>query len=137
MNINMFDKTISVLSKALDVMSIRHEVIASNIANQDTPNYSGKNVNFAKALDSAISSQQAGGITTTNPRHIRLNESGAGDMQGIVEVTPDRGADYDNNNVNAEIEMSKMAENTILYNASAQLIASKFKSISSAIKDSR
>ena len=71
MNINLFDRTISFLSKSLDIMGHRHEVIASNIANQDTPNYSAKNVNFAKELDAVMNAQKTESISTTNPAHIK------------------------------------------------------------------
>jgi flagellar basal-body rod protein FlgB len=44
---------------------------------------------------------------------------------------------YDNNSVNVELEMANMAQNTILYNAAAQVISTKFKMIAQAIRDGR
>ncbi|MBI5192430.1 MAG: flagellar basal body rod protein FlgB [Nitrospirae bacterium] len=137
MNINLFDKTVSFLSKALDVMNVRHEVIASNIANQDTPNYSAKSVNFAKELETVMNTQKANNISVTNPAHINLNSAGSGNVQGLVEIKNTSGADYDNNNVNVEMEMARMAENTITYNASAQILTGKFKGLLSAIREGR
>ncbi len=137
MNINLFDKTVSFLSNALDVLSVRHEVIASNIANQDTPDYSAKSLNFAKELETVMNTQNANNISTTNPAHIKLNSTGNGNVKGLVEVKNSSGADYDNNNVNAEMEMARMAENTIVYNASAQILTAKFKGLKSAIREGR
>lgn len=137
MNINLFDKTINLLSKALDVMSFRQEVIASNIANQDTPDYSAKNVNFAKELNSAMNNQKADTVAVTNPAHIKLNSLNTGRVQGEAEIKNSNGSDYDNNNVNVEMEMARMAENTITYNASAQILTSKFKYLTSAIREGR
>ena len=137
MNINLFDKTVSFLSNALDVMNVRHEAIASNIANQDTPNYSAKSVNFAKELETVMNTQKANNVSTTNPGHIKLNSTSNGIVNGLVEIKNSSGADYDNNNVNVEMEMAKMAENTITYNASAQILTSKFRGLKSAIGEGR
>ncbi len=137
MNINLFDKTISFLSKSLDIMSLRHEVIASNIANQDTPDYSAKNVNFKKELDAVMNSQKADSMSATNPAHMKPGISNTGNVTGVTEIKNSNGADYDNNNVNVEMEMARMAENTILYNASAQILTNKFKYLASAIREGR
>ncbi|MBW1941137.1 MAG: flagellar basal body rod protein FlgB, partial [Deltaproteobacteria bacterium] len=37
----IFNKTFSILEKNLDLRSIKHNLIVSNIANMDTPNYKG------------------------------------------------------------------------------------------------
>lgn len=137
MNINLFDKTVSFLSNALDVMNVRHEAIASNIANQDTPNYSAKSVNFAKELETVMNTQKTNNMSTTNPGHIKLSNTSNGIVNGLVEIKNSSGADYDNNDVNVEMEMAKMAENTITYNTSAQILTSKFKGLLSAIREGR
>lgn len=137
MTINIFDRTISLLSKALDTMNLRHEVIASNIANQDTPNYKAMDVRFKEALESAMTTGGLAGDYRTNSRHIPL--SGSADSAADINIITrsDKGNGYDNNNVNAEFEMAEMAKNTIMYNASAQLIANKFKVLSNAIREGK
>jgi len=69
--------------------------------------------------------------------HIKLNSTSNGIVNGLVEIKNSSGADYDNNNVNVEMEMAKMAENTITYNASAQILTSKFRGLKSAIREGR
>ncbi len=136
MTISIFDNTISFLSRALDMMSERHQLISSNIANQDTPDYKAKDINFTEELKSAQNSGVVGKVSKTNPMHIDgnagLNSSGA-----RIVNRPEGNSGYDNNSVNVELEMANMAQNTILYNASAQVISTKFKMIAHAIREGR
>lgn len=137
MTINIFDRTISFLSKALDTMNLRHELIASNIANQDTPNYKAKDARFKEALESAMTTAGPAGDYRTNSRHIPLKGSGDSAAEVNIITRSDSGAGYDNNSVNAEFEMAEMAKNTIMYNTAAQLISNKFKVLSNAIREGR
>ena len=52
-----FDKALGVHQYTLGVRSQRAEVLSSNIANADTPNYKARDVDFAKAMNSAQSRQ--------------------------------------------------------------------------------
>ena len=132
----MFDKTVSFLSKALDVMSLRHQIIASNVANQDTPNYKATDIKFHEELESALKANGTITIQRTDPKHMVPGDSYAPVAAGNVFMRAD-GAGYDGNNVNAELEMAYMARNTIMYNAAAQIVSGKLKALSGAIRDAR
>ena len=69
----IFDNTISFLSRALDMMSERHKILSSNIANQDTPDYKAKDINFIDELKAAQGSGNVQDIARTNPMHISGN----------------------------------------------------------------
>lgn len=137
MMVTLFDRTISFLSKALDMMSARHELIATNIANQDTPNYKAKDITFKEALESVLNVSRPAGEYRTNPRHIPVGGTEGASGEGRIFHRPDSGTGYDNNSVNVEIEMAQMAKNTILYNAAAQIISTKLKNLSYAIREGR
>ena len=133
---SIFDNTISYLSRALDMMSERHKLLSSNIANQDTPDFKAKDINF---IDELRAMQSAGGvqnITRTNPMHMSSN-NGLNSSGAKITNRPESNSGYDNNSVNVELEMANMAQNSILYNASAQVISTKFKMIANAIRDGR
>jgi flagellar basal-body rod protein FlgB len=136
MTIAMFDKTVSFLSRALDVMSLRHQIIASNVANQDTPNYKATDIKFHEELESALKANGTIEIQKTDPKHMAPGDPYAPVAAGNIFMRPD-GAGYDGNNVNAELEMATMAKNTIMYDAAAQIVSGKLKALSSAIRDSR
>jgi len=125
------DKVMGVLEAALDVRSDRHKVIAANIANMDTPGYKAMEIDFRKVLEA----QTGEGVTlvTTNPGHIRLD--------GAAETRPMTGGaaggsvqGLDENTVNVEQEMVKIAENTLMYNASAQILNGRFRQLKDAMK---
>lgn len=125
MTVSIFDKTLSFLSKALDIMSLRHQIIASNIANQDTPNYKAKDITFREEFEAALNVKGA------------ISGSDISDVEGRIIMRSERGAGYDNNSVNVELEMARMAENTIMYNAAAQILSNKLKTLSYVIKEGR
>src|SRR3989338_5889529 len=72
-------------AKALVVRADRQRIIASNIANADTPGYAGRDINFKDAMESALGgnslsltpSASSGSTSsgTTNARHIPLQSS--------------------------------------------------------------
>jgi len=130
----LFNETVLTLEKALDLRGRRHELLVSNITNQDTPGYEAKDLRFEEVLRAAASISP-GGIVKTNPRHL----PGAGGIAGAEGevVIRDNPAGYDGNRVNVEQEMSHMAENSLMYNTSAQLIAKKFQGLVYAIREGR
>ena len=71
-------------AKALVVRADRQRVIASNIANADTPGYAGRDINFKEAMNAAtggnslsltLSQAQGGSGGASNSRHIPLQSS--------------------------------------------------------------
>src|SRR3569832_1039732 len=127
----IFDKTVGLLSEALDLRSERHRAIAANIANQDTPGYQATEVNFKEALSTASGSLPIA-LHRTDPAH--LSPTGNGPAASHATVSSGPSHRLDGNTVNAEKEKAKLAENTLLYTASTQMIISKFRAIQSAIK---
>ena len=59
-------------AKALVLRAERQRVIASNIANADTPGYAARDLDFKEAMSEASGSPQLSGSGTTNSRHIPL-----------------------------------------------------------------
>lgn len=72
-------KNFEVYSKALDLRSQRHQVLASNIANADTPNYKARDFDFSAAMQNALGGKVPGGalpMRLSAPGH--LDGSGGG-----------------------------------------------------------
>jgi hypothetical protein len=57
------------------------------------------------------------------------------EVQGILEERASRGASSDGNSVDMEVEMGKLAENQILFNASIQILSKKFEGLKYAVKE--
>ncbi|WP_333652386.1 flagellar basal body rod protein FlgB [Dissulfurispira sp.] len=113
----MPDNTIKVLEKMLDVAAFRQKVLASNIANADTPGYKAKDISFQKELDRAIEGSKEQDY----------------EVYETVTTMPNR----DGNTVNLDIEMAKVAENTLIYNAATQLMTMKVRMLKDVIKGGR
>lgn len=129
-----FPETIGVLNRALDLRSVRHNLISSNIANQDTPGYKAVDIDFKAALKKAEGEELP--MIRTNEGHLGgISQGLDGQKANVQKVGVDEG--YDKNTVNIEMEMSKMAENTLMYDALAQITAMELKGLGNAIKDVR
>jgi flagellar basal-body rod protein FlgB len=121
---DMQDNTIKVLEKMLDVSAFRQKVLASNIANADTPGYKAKDISFQKELDRAIEGSRIEGQESKRQDY---------EIYETVTTMPNR----DGNTVNLDIEMAKVAENTLIYNAATQLMTMKMRMIKDVIKGGR
>ncbi|SFV03066.1 flagellar basal body rod protein FlgB [Pseudoduganella namucuonensis] len=122
---------------ALSLRSQRQTVLASNIANADTPNYKARDFDFANALQGAMSRtgpQQA--LKTTAQRHFP-NPQQAGDV--LPDGTPlayrgtVQGA-VDGNTVDMDVERNQFADNALRYEAGITLINSQIKGLMAAIQ---
>lgn len=116
------DKSSQILEKMMDVASFRQKILASNIANADTPGYKAKDISFQKELETAVEGTQVNPSGSPVQQNYKVFET--------VTTMPNR----DGNTVNLDIEMSKVAENTLLHNTAAQLLSMKFRMIKSIIR---
>jgi len=134
----IFDRTIRLLERSLDLRSARQRVIASNLANEETPGYRASELTFMDQLHSAHKGRLPIVMTATQGRHF-----GAHGPQGVQAVTgkltevPAGDLPLDANSVNLELEMAKLSENAMQYNAAATILAKKFHGLLSAIRDAR
>ncbi|GAB4233343.1 MAG: flagellar basal body rod protein FlgB [Deltaproteobacteria bacterium] len=130
----LFDPAVRLLQKVADYRVARQEVVASNIANTETPGYIAREVPFEAYLSRAESGASAG-PAVTHPRHIGAAPGGAGPAVPPLESESDP-VRVDGNNVVLEKEMTKSAENTVGYMTAMTLIARKMRMIRTAIDDS-
>ena len=118
-------------AKSLMLRSQRHQVIASNIANADTPGYVARDFDFASALKSA-SGSASGTVATTDARHFSSVgvPAGAGPKLGYaVQTQPSQ----DRNTVDLDRERAAFADNTIRYESTLRFINGHVKTMLSAI----
>ncbi len=137
----MFDQgAIPVLERMLSFTESRHNVIANNIANLDTPGYRRQDLpiaEFQNALQASIDKRRE-----TNPRLFDFVESDnvKSNARGGVEVSATVAAPspldilrHDGNNVSVDHEMAELAKNALLHNGMAQILAKEFSMMNIAI----
>ncbi|MBA6290037.1 MULTISPECIES: flagellar basal body rod protein FlgB [unclassified Colwellia] len=124
-----FDKAFGIHPQGLQVRAQRAELIASNIANADTPGYKAKGMDFKAALAQAASKQQTG-MTRTNEKHfdVRMELN-----NGVGFRIPDQADTGDGNSVDVQVERNLYLENSMEYQASLQFLTSKIKGLKQAI----
>ncbi|MEE8422940.1 MAG: flagellar basal body rod protein FlgB [Thermodesulfobacteriota bacterium] len=131
----IFDKSIDVLAKVLDLRVVRHDLLASNIANQDTPGYKAIDLDFEGAFQTSISREKAKlFLAKTDKRHFPSSSSFSPDKDVKVIQRPSNDFRYDQNNVKADVEMAKLTENALLYSASVRVLTHKFRRLAQAIR---
>ncbi|MDL2274883.1 flagellar basal body rod protein FlgB [Desulfosarcina sp. OttesenSCG-928-G10] len=128
--VNIFGETFSILSRSLDLRARQHEITLANIANADTPGYTPFSLNVERALQESAA-HQAIALKRTNIRHLSGNPE-------LAEEALAEGADPllfrgDENGVDVDLEMTRMARNTLLYRASGQMVGSKLKGLKNVI----
>jgi flagellar basal-body rod protein FlgB len=134
----IFDRTMRLLERTLDLRSAKQRVIASNLANEETPGYRASELTFMDQLQSARKGRLPIVMAATQTGHF-----GAHGRQGIQAVTgklsevPAGDLPLDANSVNLELEMAKLSENAMQYNAAATILAKRFNGLLSAIRDAR
>jgi flagellar basal-body rod protein FlgB len=113
------------LERLIYLANLRHGVLASNLANVDTPGYRAMDLKFEQLLD-----DNAMALRTTNQNHIQQSGQGVVSSAG-VDMSP---AWLDKNNVELDIEVAKMTENSMLFEAGVSLLTAKMRMYRSALR---
>lgn len=129
---SVLDRALGIHQQALEVSARRLELLASNIANADTPNYKARDIDFRAALSQAASEQGAVPLAATQPGHIHAT-TGAGAMAEVRYRVPNH-ASLDGNTVDSQMEHAAFAENAVRYQASLDFINSRISGLRKALK---
>jgi flagellar basal-body rod protein FlgB len=128
-----FDPVIGALNTSLNLRLANQNVISGNIANADTPGYKAKTMEFESALRDALGVGNSLPTAETHPRHIVHSSSDA--IAPEIYEDPNGVESLDGNSVDRASEMSKMAENQILYDASTEMLKRKLGMLKYAISE--
>ncbi len=127
------DPTIDAMSNYMTRLSRRQQVVASNIANIDTPGYKTKEISFHATIEELLSGPP--GMRATRPEH--LGEWSFTPAEPVAYEVPDLPSRPDRNNVNIDSELLKLGETSFGYTMMTQLLRSKLRTISSSINEGR
>jgi flagellar basal-body rod protein FlgB len=119
------DRATKSLALSLNFRKLKNDLIASNIANAETPNYKAKKIDFEEALARAIDVDDQSTIHINNQRHFNVGSDEGSTLEPEIYDNPNGIVSEDGNTVNRDQEMAEMAENKILYDASIQLLNKK------------
>lgn len=127
MTIN-FDNALGIHPLALKLRDRRTELLASNLANADTPNYKARDLDFRAVLQSLNPSPL--GLAATHARHLTATAPGS---QGEALYRLPSQPSLDGNTVETEQEQMRFAENAVQYQATLSFLSGKISSLRTAL----
>lgn len=129
--VNPISEGFSFHKQALAMRQQRQEVLASNIANADTPGYKARDIDFSDALKGAMGGR--GGLpntklTLTSDRHIPASANGAAGAGNMLYRQPIQPS-LDGNTVDMDVERVAFADNTMRYQTELTVVSQRIKSL--------
>jgi flagellar basal-body rod protein FlgB len=118
----------------LSVRGQRQQLIASNIANADTPEYKARDIDFSVAMNRAMNgngNQDPASVAKTASAHL----DGKGSVGGLVVLyRPTVQGSVDGNTVDMDVERNQFTDNSIRYEASLTILNMQIRNMLAAIQ---
>ncbi len=140
----MFSGIYGILGESLNVLSDRQDIIASNVANANTPGYKAKELNFEQVMKNLVpsvdslpmkaTSENDLGGSNSNGGYAPVSDGGQAYIKSLVHNQKDESIPaLDGNTVDISSQMSDMASNAIRFQAVAGLLSKKFATLTYAL----
>jgi flagellar basal-body rod protein FlgB len=123
--INRLSDALQFQSQALVLRAERQRLLASNIANADTPGYQGRDFDFAAALRDATRKQAAGAARSDDATR-RLDAQ--------LRWTLPAQTSLDSNSVDMDRERAAFAENALKYDATLRFLNGSIRTLQDAMR---
>lgn len=123
-----FEDALGVFPRALLLRGRRATVLASNLANVDTPNYKARDLPFEKVLEQVGNTNSS--LQKTHPRHLA---AGIRETDELLYRVPYQSS-VDGNTVETHREHGEFAENALQYQAILRFLSGKFRGLKTAIR---
>ncbi|MBT8098758.1 MAG: flagellar basal body rod protein FlgB [Gammaproteobacteria bacterium] len=123
-------KSVAMYEQALNFRARRNEVLASNIANADTPNYKSRDMDFREALKGA----QSGSISMKKTSELHQNTWNSQGVNANLKYRVPTQPTLDGNTVETDVEQAAFAENAVQYRASLAFLDGHLKTLKFALK---
>jgi len=131
--IDKLDAALGFQREALNLRVQRQDVLASNIAHADTPNYKARDFDFASRLSQAVDHGRASdsfSLSTTSARHI-AGQASAMPEQDLLYRVPSQSS-IDGNTVEMDAERVNFADNSLRYESNLTVLGAKIKTLLAA-----
>lgn len=132
-----FDSVLGIHADALKLREARGRILASNLANADTPNYKAQDLDFRAAMLKQRGDEmslRSPSMKLTNSKHIAgfegNNLSAAEYLRYRVPTQPS----LDGNTVETHIEKAKFMENGMQHSMTLQFLDDRIKGIKDALR---
>ena len=131
--LNKLDGHFDFNTQALKLRSYRQQLLASNIANADTPNYKAVDIDFARELK-RVSGAQIGDLRMAATSKGHLQAASGNPYNAKIMYRTISQPNIDGNTVNMDEERAHFAENALRYESTVRVLNGQFKGLMTAIK---
>ncbi len=123
---------------ALSLRAQRQQLLASNIANADTPNFKARDIDFNKALQGAIAKSTGGAtapadLVKTSTTHLSSNTHQTIGGTPLLYSNTQQG-NIDGNTVDMDVQRNQFTDNAMRYEVGLTLVSAKIKGMLTAIQ---
>ena len=126
------ESLLQVQRRALAAQTYRQELLASNIANADTPNYKARDIDFKDVFQGALAARGVA-LARTSPRHLG-GDSAPNGLGGAVKFRTEYQPNVDGNTVNMDVERAAFAENATRMEASLTFVRGQLTTLQQAMQ---
>jgi flagellar basal-body rod protein FlgB len=130
--LNRLTDTLDFHGQALALRSERQRLIASNIANADTPGYVARDIQFSQALQEATAGLNAAGTMSAPQAGHMAGQSPTSSEARLVYAMPSQ-TNLDRNTVDMDRERANFVDNSVKYEATLRFINGNVRTMLSAI----
>ncbi len=121
---------------ALGLRAYRQQLLASNIANADTPGYKAVDIDFQAALRSARTTMQGGSVKLSATAAGHLSTPAPAQYSSItLKYHVPHQASIDGNTVEMDVERAKFTENALMYQFAMDRVSGEFKDMLALLKN--
>ena len=120
-------------TQALKLRSYRQQLLASNVANADTPNYKAVDIDFARELK-RVSGKQPGDLRMTATSQQHLQATTGNPYNAKIMYRSISQPNIDGNTVNMDEERAQFAENSLRYESTVRVLNGQIRGLMTAIK---
>ncbi|MBV8501792.1 MAG: flagellar basal body rod protein FlgB [Paucibacter sp.] len=131
--LNRLTDSLNFQAQALTLRAERQRLIASNIANADTPGFQARDIDFSRALKEAAGEMQAApAMATTQAGHMSPPAGALADSQKLYAMPAQ--TNLDSNTVDMDRERANFVDNTVKYEATLRFLNGAVKTALDAMK---
>lgn len=133
--LDKLDNTLRFQQQALNLLTKRQNILASNVANADTPGYLAKDIDFSTELKKVVSNNfsapAAIQLSLTSGRHLAGTNTAKQSVELLYRV-PDQPS-MDGNTVDMDRERMNFVDNNMKYQSSLTFLGSQIKGMSTLL----
>lgn len=129
-----FDNAFGVHTRALSLYAQRSSVLASNLANADTPDYKARDIDFRSALGQAEAGLgKARQLQATHEKHFGVSGNEGNFSAETLYRTPLQPS-LDGNTVDVQVEQAAFTDNAMRYMASLRFVTGRIQGLMTALR---